>query len=109
MALPDWVAGATRPVMTPTWYRKGTTTPEDLSAATLTGTITNRRTGVVRAIVGALAVTDGPNGEFSWALDAADAVAGEYVVQFNAAFGSSPTPARSFESEWLVTPYNEVT
>lgn len=101
--LPNWVAGALRPSMLLTWYRDGTTTAEDLTGATLTGTITKLfGDGATRAIAGTLTVTDAAGGVFRWDFDAADVVEGVYLVQFNAAFGSGPTPAIPFEARWQV-------
>lgn len=102
-SLPNWVQGAMRPSMLPTWYREGTETPEDLTGATLTGFIRPSSTGVTRAITGILTVTDATGGVFRWDLSAADvADAGRHKVLFNAAFGSGQTPAKTFKADWLV-------
>ena len=102
--LPDWVQGALRPSIAPTWYRKGTSTPEDLSGATITGYIVPRHSAALpSAITGVLTVTDGPNGVFRWDLSAVDvAGAGDFYVQFIAAFGSGQTPAKTFVAEWTI-------
>lgn len=87
--------------MLPTWYREGTTTPEDLTGATLTGLI--RVGSTTRAITGTLTVTDATGGVFRWDLSAADvADKGRLEVQFNAAFGSGQTPAKTFRADWYV-------
>lgn len=102
MALPDAVEDGRRPSPLITWYQNGTTTPEVLTGATLTGTIT-ASDGTVRAITGTLTVTDGPGGVFRWDLSAADvADVGEFLVQFSAAFGSGQTPAITFLTAWRV-------
>lgn len=101
MALPQWVAGALRPSMSITWYREGTTTPETLTGATITGSM--RRDGTTRTITGTLTVTDGAAGVFRWDFSAADvATPGTYEVQFSAAFGSGQTPAKTVITEWTI-------
>ena len=103
MALASAVQGARRPAQEITWTRDGSTA-EDLTGATITGWIRNRNTGVTRAIAGTLTVTSAAAGVFTWTYSAADvADAGEFDVQFNAAFGSNPTPARTITAKWVVT------
>lgn len=102
MALADATAGARRPGQSLTWTQKGTTTAEDLTGATLTGTLLDLHTGDSRAIAGVLTVTDGPNGVFTWDYDAADVVAGVYQVQFDASYGAGASPAKTFLSTWIV-------
>ena len=76
---------------------------EDLTGASMTGRLRSRESGAVRAISGALTVTDGPAGQFLWTYDAADvAEDGEFDAQFNAAFGAGPTPARTYLTRWRV-------
>jgi len=102
MALAQAVKDSLRPTQIITWTR-GDDTPENLTGATLTGKIRDNTTGVVRAIVGALTVTDGANGVFTWAYDADDvATAGRFMVQFTATFAAAPSPARTIASEWFV-------
>lgn len=102
MSLPTRVVGGRRPAMSITWSRDDGTA-EDLTAATLTGSIRDRATGTARAIAGTLTVTDGPAGAFRWDLAAADVVAaGKFDVQFTAAFASGLTPARTFVERWTV-------
>jgi hypothetical protein len=103
------VKGGLRPSQLVTW------SPDDgsamtLTGATMTGTITNRVTGVTRAIVGTLTVTNGAAGEFRWDYAAGDVSdKGEFDVQFDAAFGTPPTPARSYIARWTVHDYRTVT
>lgn len=107
-ALPPRVQGALRPAQLIRWERDDGTA-EPLTGATLTGTITNRSTDTTRAIAGTLTVTDGASGEFRWDYAAGDVdTAGEYDVQFSAAFGSGATPARTFVSRWTVERYRTV-
>jgi len=81
-----------------------------LTDATMTGTITNRATGVTRAIAGELTVTNGAAGEFRWDYAAGDVSdKGEFDVQFDAAFDSPPSPARSYIARWIVHDYRAVT
>ncbi len=108
MALAHAITGATRPSQVITWTRDDST-PEDLSGATLTGTIKNSL-GVVRAIAGTLTVTTAASGIFTWAYHVDDvATAGKYRVQFTAAFGSTPTPAKTVIADWVVLPAQTVT
>lgn len=108
MSLGTWVEGALRPSPLITWYQDGTETPEDLTGATITGTIRNRHSGVVRPIAGTFTVTDGAAGEFRWDLDAADvAEAGQFSVQFAASFASGASPAISFATEWAIVQAQE--
>lgn len=84
-----------------TWLRESGD-PEDLTGATMTGTITDRA-GTSRPIAGALTVLDGPAGTFEWAFAAADlAQPGTYTIQFAAAFNTPPSPAKSFDIELTV-------
>ena len=102
MALAKAVAGATRPSQLITW-QDADGNAEDLTGATLSGTIRNRRTGASRAVAGALSVTDAAAGVFTWAYHADDvAEAGRFDVQFVAAFGTEPSPAKTFRSLWIV-------
>ena len=95
------VAGGLRPSLEIIWTRDDGT-PEDLTGATMTGTIADRQ-GNSRAIAGALTVLDGAAGVFEWAFGATDLVQpGTYQVQFTAAFNTAPTPAKSFEVELVV-------
>lgn len=104
------VQGALRPSRTIIWERDDGT-PEPLTGATLTGTITNRATEATRAIAGTLAPTDNSAaGEFLWTYAAGDvSEAGEFDVQFSAAFSPGPSPARTFVARWKVERYRTVT
>ncbi len=103
------VKGGLRPSQIVVWAPDGGSAM-DLTGATMTGTITDRNTGVTRAIAGALTVTDGAAGEFRWDYAAGDvSEKGEFDVQFNAAFGSPPSPARSYIARWTVHDYRSVT
>lgn len=102
MALASAVRGGLRPSQIVTWQR-GDGAAEPLTDATLTGWIRNRTTGTTRAIAGTLTVTDGAAGEFRWDYVAGDvADSGYFDVQFNAAFGSGQTPAKTFVVRWDV-------
>lgn len=108
MALAAAVAGGLRPAQIITWTREDGNA-ETLTGATITGTITNRSTDTTRAIAGTLTVTDGAAGQFRWDYAAGDVdTAGEYDVQFSAAFGSGATPARTFVARWTVERYRTV-
>lgn len=105
MALANAVQGGLRPSQLITWTREDGDA-ENLTTATLTGTITNRATTVTRAIAGTLAVTDAAAGVFRWDYAAGDvSEAGEFDVQFSAAFGTGQSPARTFVARWKVEQY----
>jgi len=105
MSLADSVAGALRPSQVITWTREDDAeTPENLTGATITGVIVDNDTGAVRAIAGTLTLTDAANGVFTWIFNAADLVAGSYLVQFTASFPSGTTPAKTKASDWTVYP-----
>lgn len=102
MPLADAIQGDLHTGQLITWYYTGTTTPKPLTGATITGTITDRVTGITRAVAGVLTVTDEPNGVFSWAYAAADPVtAGTFTVQFTATYADG-LPDSSFETPWNV-------
>ena len=103
MPLADAVQGSLRPAQQITWTRGEDGTAEDLTGATITGWIRNRSTGTVRSIAGTLTITDAANGVFTWTYAAGDVVdVGTFDVQFNATFGSPPTPARTMVTPWTV-------
>jgi len=110
MALAAAVMGGLRPSQIVTWTRDDGT-PEPLTGATLTGTITDRATDTTRAIAGTLTPTDNAAaGEFRWDYAAGDvAEAGEFDVQFSAAFTPGPSPARTFVARWKVERYRTAT
>ncbi len=103
MALPKIMEGEVGRQLTLTWYKEGSTTPEDLTGLTITGRI---ETGpgpayVVRAISGALAVLVGTAGTFTWTLNATDtATADTYKVIFIATLAG--TNLRTFKERWIV-------
>ena len=100
--LPNRVEGGVRPAQALTWKREDGSA-EDLTGATLTGSIRNRATGTTRAIAGPLTVTDGAAGVFRWDYAAEDvAEAGRFDVQFDAAFTAGLSPARTFVEQWTV-------
>jgi hypothetical protein len=100
--LADAVQGACRPYQQIAWIRADGQS-EDLTGATLSGVIRAVDDGRTRAITGLLAVLDGGNGVFVWEFSPEDvAQAGSFEVQFSAAFGISPTPARTFPIKWQV-------
>lgn len=103
-SLPDWVQGARRRSMLVTFLLENTTIPEDLTNATITGFIgSSSGIGVATAITGPLTVVDGAAGQFRWDFSAADvANAGTFKVQFSAAYGSDPTPAKTFQASWYI-------
>lgn len=108
MGLADAVQGATRPSQTITW------TDQDndaviLTGATITARIRSTATGVVRAADGTFTVTSGAGGVFRWDYGTNDVgTAGFFLVQFTAAFGSSPTPTRTITEKWWVHEFIEV-
>ena len=102
MALPDVVQGAKRPSLQVTWTDENGVAL-DLSGATITARIQDANTGTSRDADGAFVIVTAASGIFRWDFGTADvATAGTYRVQFNAAFGSSPTPARTFLTRWRV-------
>lgn len=97
--LPRRPAGALRPSLAITWTRERGEGAEDLTDATLTGTITDRN-GQERPIAGDLSVDNGPAGAFTWEFAPADvATPGTYAIQITASFASDPSPAKSFAAE----------
>lgn len=103
--LPDRVVGALRPAYLITWYQEDETI-QNLAGATLTGTMKNEAdSSDSKTITGTLAVEDGEAGQFSWTPAAADmSAAGVWRVEFAAAFGSDPTPAKSFPARLRLIP-----
>lgn len=93
MAMPDAVQNEKGRVVTLTWYKQGSTTSaEDLSGLTITGVIENipGPNASNRVIAGALAVSDGPNGQFTWTYSQTDtATNGKYLVHFIATSGTT--------------------
>ncbi|MEZ4714303.1 MAG: hypothetical protein R3A44_44395 [Caldilineaceae bacterium] len=103
MSLASGIEGATRPAQSITWYRGDLVTPEDLTGATLSGSLKYKVDGSKRAIAGTLTVTDGAAGEFTWAYHADDvAQPGAYEVQFTATFVAEPSVAKTLKTPWQV-------
>lgn len=76
----------------------------DLSGATLSGRIRSLTTSIVRDVTGGLTVADAAAGTFRWDYSMADvADSGEFEVQFTAAYGNSPTPAKTIVAAWAVS------
>jgi hypothetical protein len=102
MVLASGVQGGLRPSQQIIWL-DSSGVAVDLSGATLTGWLRSIATGDVRAITGTLAVVTAASGIFSWTYSAADvADDGDFDVQFDAAFGSGATPARTIAAHWTV-------
>lgn len=101
MALADAVQGGKRPSQTITWSDQDGTAL-DLTGATITARIT-RPGGEAIAADGTFTLTDAENGQFRWDYGTNDVgTAGTFDVQFNAAFGSGTTPARTVPTRWKV-------
>jgi hypothetical protein len=102
MAAVKAVQGGRWPPQPLVWEVDGV--PVNLAGATLTGTMTNRGTGVTRAISeDALVFTNAAGGEFAWYYGDADvAEAGEFDVEFVANFESGPTPGKTFLARWSI-------
>lgn len=100
--LPFAIEGALRPTLLITWL-DANNIPVNLTGATITGKIFTLYSGETRAIAGALMVTDGAAGVFSWEYNPTDvATPGRYKVQFEAAYGTEPTPAKTVITDWEV-------
>lgn len=104
--LGNTIQGARRPSMSITWLRdEDTGEPEDLTGATITCKIRREGTSSNAASDGSFVVTDGAAGVFRWDFSANDvATAGLHRVQFSAAFGDHPTPAKTYVTQWRVEP-----
>src|SRR6266496_2850121 len=102
MALQQGIVGSRHTGQQVTWTRTDGT-PQDLTGATLTGTIREVSSGVSRAIAGALTVspTNPAGGIFTWGYAAADLVAGVYEVQFIATYADTLADKTEPES-WTV-------
>jgi hypothetical protein len=101
MALAKTVAGATHTPQVITWTTADGQ-PQDLTGATLTGTISTRGNRDGRAIAGALELLTPALGLFRWIYDEADVVEGFWSVQFIATYGDS-TDDVTFAEQWEVT------
>jgi len=97
------VVGGRRPSQLITWQREDGSGVEPLTGATITGKIRRQGQGSADDLTGTFTVTDASNGVFRWDYSTADvATTGTHKVQFTATFGSDPTPAKTFISEWVV-------
>jgi len=98
--------GAVRNTLTIVWVNEEGT-PTNLTDATLTGTIKPATGAAERAITGELAIVAATSGVFTWAPSNADvAEKGNFAVQFNAAYASGATPAKSPTIMWTVKESN---
>ena len=80
-------------------------TPIDITNTTITGEITDLRTGQARAVVGAL--TPDPDqvnnrGDTHWAYDLADVVGATYLAEFTYEYPQGATPLVTFKALWYV-------
>lgn len=74
---------------------------QNLTGATLTGRIRDRKTGIERAVDGTLVVTDAANGVFTWTYGAADvADDGVFDVQFIATYAGQND--KTLIERWIV-------
>lgn len=102
MALARAIQGAKRPSQTIKWTREDGT-PEDLTGATITARIQRQGQGSPEDVTGTFTVTDGDGGESRWDYSDDDVeMAGTHRVQFTAMFNDTPTPAKTFITEWIV-------
>lgn len=106
--LPRRPPGSLRPSMQILWSREAGEGPEDLTGATLTGTITDKH-GAARPIAGDLSVDDpGTAGLFTWEFAPADVeTEGAYTVEITASFADGPSPAVSFAAAWEIARHNK--
>lgn len=98
--LPSITAGATMRPMEIHW-QDSNGNPRDLSNTTITARIQDRDTGDARSAVGTFLILDAPGGVFAWTLDTADAVAGDYNVQF-VATGNAGALDITMSARWIV-------
>ncbi|SRR6266540_1138767 len=102
MALQNAIQGQAHTGQSITWTRDDGTA-QNLTGATLTGTITNVLTGVSVAIAGALTATTPLSGILTWAYASADvASAGQYRVQLLASYAGASDA--TYLADWLVLP-----
>lgn len=103
--IPDAVAGEKGRTVTFTAYKQNTNPPEiqPLTGSTMTGIIESipGPNYTVRWISGTLAVSDGPNAQYTWTWNLTDTVAGDYIVQFIATIGANII-YKSFPEPWKV-------
>lgn len=102
LMLADALQGAKRPSQLITWTDEDGN-PVDLTGATITARIRNAMTREARDVDGSFSATDPTAGVFRWDYGVNDVeTAGNFTVQFTAAFGSEPTPTRTLKEEWTV-------
>jgi len=95
------VKGARHTAQVVTFGRRDSSEVLDLTSATITGTIRDNVTNVVRAVSGTL-TGGGTAGTITWAYGATDvATAGEFEVQFKATYADT-TYDLSFPESWKV-------
>jgi len=96
MALADAIVGAKRPSQLVTW-KDNDGNALNLTGATVTAEIDGQQSS------GTFTIVDAEAGQFRWDYSTADvATAGVYSVRFIAAFGSEPSPAKTFIESWEV-------
>jgi hypothetical protein len=101
MALIGVLKGSRHTAQQITWTRTDGTA-ENLTGATVTGTLYNQTTGVSRAITGTLTLVTAASGIFLWTYSALDVgTAGDYAVQFTATFADTTTDISLIDS-WVV-------
>lgn len=102
MALASAIKGAKRPSQLITWSDDDGSV-FDLTGATITARIRNQSSRTVVDSDGSFVITSAASGVFRWDYGTVDvSTAGSYEVQFTAAFGASPTPARTMLASWSV-------
>lgn len=100
--LADALQGAKRPSQLITWTDQDGNAV-DLTGATVTARLRNVMTREATAADGVFTVTSAAAGVFRWDYGTTDvATAGNFTVQFTAAFGSGTTPTRTLKEEWTV-------
>lgn len=88
----------------PLVWEQGGVAANLVGATGITGTMTNRATGVTRAITGTITITDPSRGEFAWYYSVADVAEwGEFDVEFVAAFAEGLTPGKTFLTRWSIS------
>ena len=103
MALAKAVQNARHSGQTITWL-KDNGAPVDLTGATITARIRSNASGTVEDSDGIFSLASATDGQFSWAYGLYDvAVAGDYEVQFKAAYGDGKYDL-SYLQEWTVEP-----
>src|ERR1043165_2094470 len=101
MSLSRAIEGARHTGQRGTWTQEDGT-PQDLTGATLSGTIM-AQDGTTRSITGTLSITTAADGIFTWAYSAADVgTEGRFMVQFKATYGSLFD--LTFPEQWIVEP-----